>query len=107
MNQHFVFSEEKFFAIPLSRNMVVNRSPLFRLELNVYLCITTSKAQIISVLVTSCLLLIIVCYGDNASLEYLAPLLSQVKALDECSVRLKNEIGVFFGNLSLRLVPSA
>ena len=70
--------------------------------------ITTSKAQIVSAFVRSCLLvhtLIVVCFEDNTSLEFMASLLN--KALDEGSVRLKNEIGVFFGNLSLCLAPSA
>ena len=37
MNQYFVFPQEKFFAIPFSGNMTVNRSLLFELELNEYL----------------------------------------------------------------------
>ena len=90
--------------------MVVNRSLLFELELNEYLDITTSNAQIISAFVTSCLLthrLIVICFEDDASLESPASLLNKAEALDEGSVRLKNEIGVSFGNLSLCLVPSA
>ena len=110
MNPHFVFPQEKFFAILLSGNMVANRSLLFELELNEYLDITTSKAQIISAFVTRCLLvhtLIVICFEDNASLEFSASLLNKVEALHEGSVRLKNKIGVSFGNLSLCLVPSA
>ena len=110
MNPHFVLLQETFFAILLSGNMVANRSLLFELELNKYLDITTSKAQIISAFVTSCLLahtLIAVCFEDNASVEFPVSLLNKVEALDEGSVRLKNEIGVSFGNLSLCLVPSA
>ena len=110
MNPHFVFPQEQFFVIPLSGNMVVNRSLLFELELNEYLDITTSKAQIISAFVTNCLLvhtLIVVCFEDNASLGFPASSLSQVKAFDEGSVCLKNEIGVSFSNLSLCLVPPA
>ena len=110
MNPHFVSSQEKFFAILLSGNIVVNRSLLFELELNEYLDITTSKAQIISAFVTSCLLvhtLIVICFEDNASLEFPASVLNKVEALHEGSVCLKNEIGVSFGNLSLCLVPSA
>ena len=110
MNPHFVFPQEKFFAILLSGNMIVNRLLLFELELNEYLDITTSKAQIISSFVTSCLLvhmLIVVCFEDNSSLEFPASLLNKVEALDEGSVCLKNEIGVSFVNLSLCLVPSA
>ena len=102
MNPHFVFPQEKLFASPLSGNMVVNRSLLFEFELNKYLEITTSKAQIISAFVTSCLLvhtLIVICFEDNASLEFPASLLNKVGGLDESSVRLKNEIGVSFGNL--------
>ena len=90
--------------------MMVNRSLLFELELNEYLDITTSKAQIISAFVTSCLLvhtLIAVFFKDNASLESPAPLLNKVEALDEGSVRLSNEVGVSFGNLSSCLVLSA
>ena len=78
--------------------------------MNEYLDITTSKVQIISTFVTSCLLvhmLIVVCFEDNASLEFPVSLLNKVEALDEGSVHLKNEIGVSFGNLSLCLVPSA
>ena len=70
---HTLCPQEKFFAIPLSGNVVVNRSLLFELELNKYLDITTSKAQIISAFVTSCLLVpmfIVVCFEDNASLEF-------------------------------------
>ena len=44
-----------------------------------------------------------VCFKDNASLESPASLLNKVEALDEGSVRLKNEIEVSFGNLSLCL----
>ena len=90
--------------------MVVNRSLLFELELNEYLDITTSKAQIVSAFVTSCLLvhtLIAVFFKYNASLESPAPLLNKVEALDEGSVRLSNEVGVSFGNLSSCLVLSA
>ena len=82
---------------------VVNWLLLFELKLNVYLEITTSKAQIISALVTSCLLvhmLVVVCFKDNASLESPASLFNKVKALDEGSICLKNEIRVSFGNLS-------
>ena len=109
MNPHFVFPQEKFFAILLSGNMEVNRSLLFELELNEYLDITTSNAQIISAFVTSCLLvhMFIVCFKDDASFESSASLLNKVEALDEGSVCLKNEIGISFGNLSLCLVPSA
>ena len=110
MNPHFVFPQEKFFAIPLSGNMVVKGSLLFELELNEYLDITTSNAHIISAFVTSCLLvhiLIVVCFEDDDSLESPASLLDNVEVLDEGSVRLKNEIGVSFGNLYLCLVPSA
>ena len=110
MNPHFVFPQEKLFVIPLSGNMVVNRSRLFELELNEYLDITTSKAQIISTFVKSCLLvhmLIVVCFEDNASLQFPASLLNKVEALDEGSALLKNEIGVSFGNLSLCLVSSS
>ena len=91
MNPHFVFPQEKLFAIPLSGNMVVNRSLLLELELNDYLDITTSKAQIISAFVTSCLLvhsLIVVCIEDNALLESSLSLLNKVKTLDEGSVYL-------------------
>ena len=101
MSPHFVFPQEKLFAIPLSGNMVVNRSFLLELELNGYLDITTSKAQIISAFVTSRLLvhtLIVVCFEGDASLESHASIL---EALDEGSTHLKNEIGVSFGNLSL------
>ena len=73
--------------------MVVKGSALFELELNEYLDITTSKAQIISAFLTSCLLvhkLIVFCFEDYASLESPALLLTKVKALDEGSVRLKN-----------------
>ena len=90
--------------------MVVKGSALFELELNEYLDITTSKAQIISAFLTSCLLvhkLIVFCFEDYASLESPALLLTKVKALDEGSVRLKNETGVSSGNLSLCLAPSA
>ena len=89
---------------------MVNRSFLFELELNEYLDTTTSKAQIVSALVTSYLLvhqLIVVYFEDDASLESPASLRNNVEALDEGSVRLKNEIGVSFGNLSLCLLPSA
>ena len=92
MNPNFVLPQEKFFAIPLSGNMVVNRSLLFEFELNEYLDITTSKAQTISAFVTSCLLvhtLIVVYFEDYASLESPASLLNEVKALDEGSVCLK------------------
>ena len=85
---------------------MVNRSLLFDFKLNEYLDITTSKAQIISAFVTSCLLVhtpFAVCFKDNASLESPASLLNKVEALDEGSVRLKNEIEVSFGNLSLCL----
>ena len=84
--------------------MVVNRSLLFELELDKYLDITTSKAQIISPFVTSCLLvhtLIVICFEDNASLEFPASVLNKVKAFHESSIRLKNKIGVSFGNFSL------
>ena len=67
-----VSPQEKFFAILLSGNMVVNGSLLFEFELNEYLGITTSKAQIISAFVTSCLLvytLIVVCFEGGASLD--------------------------------------
>ena len=90
--------------------MVVKRSALFELELNKYLDRTRSKAQTISAFVTSCLLvhkLIIFCFEDDASLESPALLLNKVEALDEGSVRLKNEIGVSSGNLSLCLAPFA
>ena len=90
--------------------MVVNRSLLPELELNEYLNITTSKAQIISAFVTICILVhmfIVVCFEDDASLESPASLLNKVEALNEGSARLKSEIGVSFGNLSLCLVPSA
>ena len=110
MNLHFVFPQDKFFAIPLSGNMVVNRSLFFEPELNEYLDLTPSKAQIISASATSSLLmhrLIAVCFDDNASLESPVSLLNKVEALDEGSARLKNEIGVSFGNLSLCLAPSA
>ena len=66
--------------------------------------INISKAQTTSAFVTSCLLvhmLIIVCFEKDASLESPASLLNKVKALDEGSVCLKNEIGVPFSNLSL------
>ena len=110
-NIHILFSGKKNYSlIPLSENMVVNRSLLFELELNEYLDITTSKAQIISAFVTSCLLvhtLIAVFFKYNASLESPAPLLNKVEALDEGSVRLSNEVGVSFGNLSSCLVLSA
>ena len=88
---------------------MVNRSFLFDLELNEYLDITTSKAQIVSALVTSYLLVhpLIVYFEDDASLESPGSLRNNVEALDEGSVRLKNEIGVCFGNLSLFLLPSA
>ena len=108
MNPHFVFPQEKFFAIPLSGNMVISRSSLLEVELNEYLDIKTSKAQIISAFET-CLLvhtLIVVCFEDDALLKSPAPLLNKVEALDEDSVSLKNEIGVSFGNLSICLVPS-
>ena len=88
---------------------MVNRSLLFELELNEYLDINTSKAKIISAFVKSYLLvytLIVVCFEDDASLQPPASLLNKVEALDEGSVRLNNEIGVSFGNLSLCLVPS-
>ena len=88
--------------------MVVNRSLLFELELNEYWDITTSKAQIISAFVRSCLLVhtfINICFEDDASLESPVSLLYKIEALDEGSVQLKNEIGVSFGNLSLCLVP--
>ena len=109
MNPHFVFPQEKFLAIPLSGNMVVNRSLLFQLELNEYLDITTPKAHIISAFVASCLLVhtLIVCFEDDPSLESPASLLNKVEALDEGSVHLKNEIRVSFCNLSLCLVPAA
>ena len=74
--------------------MVVNTSLLFEVELKKYLDITTSKAQMISAFATSCLLvhmLIVVCVEDNASLESPASLLNKVEALDEGSVRLKQE----------------
>ena len=90
--------------------MMVNRSLLLELELNKYLDMTTSEAQLISAFVTSCLLghlVIIVCFGDHTSLESSTSLLNQVKALDKGSVRLKNEMRVSFGNLSPCLVPSA
>ena len=95
MNPHFVFPEEKFFAIPLSGNMVVNRSLLFKLELNKYLDMNTTKAQIVSAFVTSCLLvhsLIVVYFEDDASPESPAPLLSKVESLDEGSVCLKKKL---------------
>ena len=110
MNPHFVFPQEKFFAIPLSGNMVVNRSLLFQLELNEYLGITTCKAQIISAFVKSCLLvhtLIVVCFEDIVFLQSPASLLNKVEAFDEGSVHLKNEIRVSFCNLSLCLLPAA
>ena len=109
MNPHFVFPQEKVFPILLLGNIVVNRSLLFELELNKYLDITTSKAQIISALVTSCLLVhvrIVVCFEEDASLESPASLFNNVEVLDEGSVHLKNKI-VSFGNLSLCLLPSA
>ena len=90
--------------------MMVNRSLLLELELNKYLDMTTSKAQLISAFETSCLLghmVIIVCFGEHTSLESFTSLFNQVKALDKGSVRLKNEIRVPFGNLSPCLVPSA
>ena len=108
MNPHFVFPQEKFFAIPLSGNMVISRSSLLEVELNEYLDIKTSKAQIISAFET-CLLvhtLIVVCFEYDALPKSPAPLLNKVEALDEDSVSLKNEIGVSFGNLSICLVPS-
>ena len=110
MNPHFACPHKKFFAILLSGNMVVNRSLLFKLELNEYLDITTSKVQIISAFVTSCLVvyMLIVLYSeDGASLESPASLLNKVKALDKGSACLKNKIGVSFGNLSLCLLTSA
>ena len=90
--------------------MVVSRSLLFELEFNEYLDKTTSKAQIISAFVTSCLLLhtlVASCFKDNASLESPESLFSKVEALDEGSVRLKNEIGVSFPNFSLCFELSA
>ena len=90
--------------------MMVNRSLLFELELNEYLDITTSKAQIISIFITSCLLvhtLIAVFFKDNALLQSPAPLLNKFEALDKDSARLSNEVGVSFGNLSSCLVLSA
>ena len=81
--------------------MMINRSLLFELELNEYLDITTSKAQIVSVFVTSCLLdicnayaiLNVVCFEDDVSFETPPSLFSKVEALDEGSVRLKDKIG--------------
>ena len=107
---HIFFPQEKFFAIPLSGNMVLNRSLLFELELNEYFDITTFKAQIISAFVTSYLLvptLIVLCFEDDASLESLTLLINNIEALDEGSIRSKNETGLSFGNLSSYLVPSA
>ena len=72
--------------------------------------ITTSKPQIISAFLTNCLLvytLIVVCFEDDASLEFPASLFNKFKTLDEGSVHLKNEFGVLFANLSLCLVPPA
>ena len=109
MNPHFVFPQEKFFAIPLSGNMVISRSSLLEVELNEYLDIKTSKAQIISAFETTCLLVhtpIVVCFEDDAFLKSPASLLNKVEALDEDSVSLKNEIGVSLGKLSICLVPS-
>ena len=86
MNPYF-----HIFAIPLSGHIVINRSLLFKLKLNEYSDITTSKAQIISAFVTSCLLvhsLIVVCIEDNALLESSLSLLNKVKTLDEGSVYL-------------------
>ena len=74
MNPHLVFSQEKLFAILLSKNVVVNRSLLFDLELNKYLDITKFKTETISAFVTSCLLVhmvIVVCSEGNTSLESL------------------------------------
>ena len=91
MNPHFVFPQEKFFPILLLGNIVVNRSLLFELELNKHLDITTSKAQIISALVTSFLLvhmLVVVCFEEDASLESPASLFNNVEVLDKGSVRL-------------------
>ena len=90
--------------------MVLNRSLLFELELNEYFDITTFKAQIISAFVTSYLLvpkLIVLCFEDDASLESLTLLINNIEALDEGSIRSKNETGLSFGNLSSYLVPSA
>ena len=108
MNPHFVFPQEKFFAIPLSGNMVISRSSLLEVELNEYLDIKTSKAQIISAFETTCVLvhtLIVVCFED-VLLKSPASLLNKVEALDEDSACLKNGIGVSLGNLSICLVPS-
>ena len=83
--------------------MVVNRSLLFELELNGYLDIATSKDQIISAFVKSCLLVhtvIAVCPEDD---ECPTSLFNKVKAPDEGSVRVKNEIRVSFGKCSLWL----
>ena len=52
-------------------------------------------------------MLIVVCFEENTSLESPESLLNKVEALDEGSVRLKNEIGGPFSNLSLCLKPSA
>ena len=90
--------------------MVLNRSLLFELELNEYFDITTFKAQIISAFVTSYLLvptLIVLCFEDDASLESPTLLINNIEALDEGSIRSKNETGLSFGNLSSYLVPSA
>ena len=63
--------------------------------MNEYLDITTSKSQLISAFVTSCLFvhtLIVACFEDAASLESPALLLNKIEALDEGSVRLKMKL---------------
>ena len=49
---HFFLTHENVLATSLSRNMVANSSFLFELELNKCLDMTTSKAHIISTLIT-------------------------------------------------------